>query len=114
MSMRPEVDQNRIEGFLLRLGQEHQPGRLFLVGSSALVHKGLRARMVEVDIAIEADDAGTLFDAVRRLKDEMQINVELASPGDFVPLPAGWHERSLWVGRYDALDVFYFDFYASP
>jgi hypothetical protein len=31
---------------------------------------------------------------------------------DFIPLPAGWCERSVYVGRYPPLDVFHFDLYS--
>ena len=35
------------------------------------------------------------------------MNVELASPADFIPLPGGWRERSLFVtrDRFPAVDV---------
>jgi hypothetical protein len=35
--------------------------------------------------------------------------VEPAGPGDFIPLPSGWEERSPFLGRYGGLDVFAFD-----
>jgi hypothetical protein len=112
MSMRPPVDKPRIDDFLRRLGETHRAGRVFLVGGWALVYQGLRARTLDVDITIEADDADALMQGIRRLKDELQINVELTSPADFVPLPPGWHDRSRRGGRYDALDVYCFDFYS--
>jgi Nucleotidyltransferase of unknown function (DUF6036) len=42
----------------------------------------------------------------------LDINVEFASPRDFIPLPASWHERSIYIGRYGPLDVFHFDLYS--
>jgi len=49
---------------------------------------------------------------VRELKNRLGIIVEFASPADFVPLPADWRERSIWVGRFGTLDVFHFDLYS--
>jgi hypothetical protein len=43
---------------------------------------------IAVDIALEPEQDKVLR-AVPRLKDELSINVELASPGDFIPLPPG-------------------------
>jgi hypothetical protein len=43
---------------------------------------------------------------------QLSINVELASPADFIPLPSDWQTRSPFVGRYGNTDVFYFDYYA--
>lgn len=42
----------------------------------------------------------------------MNINVEFASPGDFIPLPTQWEARSEFIKRYDQVDVFYFDWYS--
>ena len=42
----------------------------------------------------------------------MQINVEFASPADFIPLPSQWEMHARYIGRYGEVDVFYFDFYS--
>jgi hypothetical protein len=114
MSMRPPVDRAAIERFLRQLGGEvRQPGRVYLVGGTTMVYEGYRARTLYIDVLIEVDDPGalaSLLESVRRLKDSLAVNVELASPGDFIPLSAGWHERSIWIGRFGSLDVFHFDF----
>src|SRR5919201_2361467 len=51
--------------------------------------------------------------ALPRLKDELAINVELASPLDFIPVPPGWEERSPSVAREGPLSFFHFDPYAQ-
>ena len=40
------------------------------------------------------------------------INVEFASPADFIPLPSQWEMHARFIGRYGSIDVFYFDFYS--
>jgi hypothetical protein len=100
----------RDRGFLRRLGQEVQgPGRVYLVGGTTMVFEGYRARSLHIDLVVEAEDPGPILAAIRRLKDDLQVNVEIAGPGDFIPLPAGWRERSRWIGRFGPLDVFHFD-----
>ena len=47
------------------------------------------------------------------MKDELGINVEEASPNDFIPLPTGYRERSRFIGRYGQVDVFHFDLYST-
>ena len=116
MSMRAPIDRERIEQFLKRLdATAHQAGRVFLVGGAVLVHGGLRGRTLDIDLVIEADNAASeqaLLQAIRQIKDELQVNIERSSPADFIPLPGGWHERARWVGRYGRLEVFYFDYYS--
>ena len=51
--------------------------------------------------------------AIPRLKDELSINVELASPDDFIPVPAGWADRSLRAEHGRRLSFYHFDPYSQ-
>jgi len=114
MSMRPSVDKKAIESFLTQLGRNfRKPGRLYLVGGAALVHRGVRPGFTQdIDIQVSGASEGELIVAIQRLVQQMQVNVEFASPGDFIPLPSQWEMHSPYVGRYGGVDVFYFDFYS--
>jgi hypothetical protein len=50
-------------------------------------------------------DAGRLLRELVDLKDRLAINVELASPPDFIPELPGWRERSPLVFRDGNVDV---------
>ena len=114
MSMRPNVDKKAIESFLQQLGRTfHKPGRLYLVGGAALVHAGVRPGFTQdIDIQVGGVNEGDLIVGIQRLIQQMQINIEFASPGDFIPLPSQWETHAQYVGRYGQIEVFYFDFYS--
>jgi len=80
-----------------------------------MVFEGFRAESLDIDLTFDVApaDQAALIQAIRELKDELRLNVEEASPGDFIPLPAGYQERAVFVGRYGQLDVFHFDFYST-
>ncbi len=112
MSMRQRVGQQEIEQFLVQVGRTRQPGRLYLTGGAALVHRGIRpGQTLDIDIQITADPAN-LTAQVAQLKQQLNINIEFASPGDFIPLPTQWETRSQFIKRYNHVDVFYFDWYS--
>ncbi len=112
MSMRQRVGRQEIEFFLVQVGRTRQPGRLYLTGGAALVHKGIRpGQTLDIDIQITIDPAN-LMTRIAQLKQRLNINVEFASPGDFIPLPSQWETRSEFIRRYDQVDVFYFDWYS--
>lgn len=116
MSLRQSVDSERITEFLQRLGEESRvTGRIYLVGGATVVFEGYRSRTLDIDLTLEASpaDEDRLLRVLRELKDKYSINVELVSPGDFIPLPAGWRDRSEFVGRFGGLDVFHFDLYST-
>ncbi|MFL5626105.1 MAG: DUF6036 family nucleotidyltransferase [Ktedonobacteraceae bacterium] len=112
MSMRQRVGRQEIEQFLMQVGRTRQPGRLYLTGGAALVHRGIRPGQT-LDIAIQIIvDPAHLTTQVAQLKQQLNMNIEFASPGDFLPLPTRWEARSQFIKRYDQVDVFYFDWYS--
>lgn len=71
--------------------------------------EGWRETTIDVDLKFDPEPAG-VFEAIPRLKQELTINVELASPADFLPPLPGWRERSRFVGQFGHLQVFQYDF----
>ncbi|GAC1361812.1 MAG: hypothetical protein NVS2B12_05900 [Ktedonobacteraceae bacterium] len=114
MSMRPSVDKKAIESFLQQLGRTfRKAGRLYLVGGAALVHAGVRPGFTQdIDIQVGGANEGDLIISIQRLIQQMQINIEFASPQDFIPLPTQWEANAQYIGRYGQIEVFYFDFYS--
>lgn len=103
-----------IEKFLTALGKAYRKqGRIYLAGGAALVHLGLRSgSTLDIDVVIETTNEDEMVTAIRRLVEQMQINIEFASPADFIPVPAQWMEHSRYIGRYGQIDAFYYDFYS--
>jgi hypothetical protein len=96
-----------------RLGRAASaPLRVYFVGGTSAVVIGWRATTIDVDLMIRPHD-DALLRAIPAAKEALDINVELASPADFIPLPAGWEERSQFIERrYDAA-FHHFDFYSQ-
>ena len=108
---REPVTRDRIERFLSELGKRYRGGgRLYLVGGTQMVFAGFRGQTEDIDYTVQLEgDHQEFTAAVRSLIRELNMSVEPAGPGDFIPLPAGWEERSRFVGRYGRLDVYTFD-----
>ena len=88
------------------------PGSCYFTGGATAVLLGWRASTVDIDIAL-VPEQDELLRALPRIKDELRVNVELASPGNFIPLPAEWVERSVSAGREGNLAFFHFDPYSQ-
>jgi hypothetical protein len=111
--MRPPVDAERIRELARRLGRA-APGRtrIYLTGGATAVLEGWRASTIDVDLRFEPESDALLRELVV-LKDRLGINVELASPPDFIPELPGWRERSPLVFREGNVDVHHFDPYSQ-
>lgn len=112
--MRRPVDADRVRAFMRALGfaarGEHT---VYLVGGATAVLEGWRTSTVDIDIAFDAAGADELFRALPAIKDELELNVELASPADFVPVPEGWEKRSPSITREGSLTFHHYDLYAQ-
>ena len=67
---------------------------------------------MDVDIAL-GEESEDVLRAIPALKEGLEINVELASPGDFIPELPGWQERSPFISRIRKLDFYHYDLYAQ-
>ncbi len=111
--MRSESNKERVESFMVALGQGVQgPGRIYLAGGATAVLYGWRTMTIDIDIKPDPEPAG-LFESIATLKDRLDINIELASPDDFIPAIAGWRERSLFIARHGQVDFFHYDPYGQ-
>jgi hypothetical protein len=109
--MRSDADKARIERLFSELGRYGASGdRIYVTGGTSAVQIGWREFTQDVDIRIESDNDEPLLRAIAALKDKLDVNVELASPLDFLPGPPGWMERSPFIARYGAVDVYHVDF----
>ena len=86
--------------------------RVYFTGGATAVLLGWRASTIDVDIRIVPED-DSLFRAIPHLKEELEINVELASPDQFIPVKDGWEDRSPFVGREGRVSFHHFDLYAQ-
>ena len=111
--MRELADSDRIERFMRALGRSADAdGSCYLTGGATAVLLGWRHSTIDVDILL-IPETEALLRAIQRLKDELRVNVELASPADFIPIPPGWEERSVLVGREGRMSYFHFDLVAQ-
>jgi hypothetical protein len=95
------------------LGREaDRPARVYLTGGATAVLCGWRESTIDVDIKI-VPDVDRVFRAIPEIKERLQINVELASPDDFIPVREDWQDRSPFIAREGRLAFHHFDLYAQ-
>jgi len=76
------------------------------------VLEGWRESTIDVDLRFEPE-ADELLRALPALKESLGVNIELASPPDFIPELPGWRERSPLVFREGRVEVHNFDLYSQ-
>jgi hypothetical protein len=111
--VREPVDRARVRRLTDALGRAaDRDAHVYLVGGATAVLVGWRESTVEVDLVVRPEDE-SLLRALPALKETLRMNLELASPADFIPVPPGWEARSPLVARAGRVTFHHFDLYAQ-
>lgn len=111
--MRALADAARVRAFMRALGREADAhARVYFTGGASAVLSGWRESTIDVDIKL-APESDRLFRAIPALKESLELNVELASPSDFIPELPGWQDRSPFIDQEGRLQFHHYDFYAQ-
>jgi hypothetical protein len=111
--MRQPVTADNLQVFMKALAAVvTTPSRIYLVGGATSVLLGWRTSTIDIDLKIipESDE---ILRSLPDLKERLQVNIELASPGDFIPELPGWQERSRFIQQKGKLAFYHYDFYAQ-
>jgi hypothetical protein len=106
------TDRPRLTQFLDLLGRRlRRPTRFYLVDGSVLIDLRLRPTTLDIAHAAEADEPialSELEEAIRSLRQQLDLNIEPASPADFLPVPASALSQSQFVRQHGPLSVYYY------
>ncbi len=111
--MREAADAERIRRLARELGRAVPAGtRMYLTGGATAVLEGWRDSTVDIDVRFEPDSDAALS-RISEIRERLSVNIELASPLDFLPALQGWQDRSRFRFREGSLVVFDFDLYSQ-
>ena len=111
--MREVADKARIEAFLEALAREAtEETEVFLVGGTSAVLVGWRTTTIDLDLVMRPE-SDAMLRAIPALKERLRLNVELASPDQFIPVPDGWQQRSPLIRRIGKVTYRHYDFVAQ-
>ena len=111
--MRALTDAARLRQFMRMLGQRTRArGRVYLVGGACAVWLDWRPTTLDIDLDLDPG-LDALLREIPAIKEELHVNVELASPAHFIPELPGWRDRSPFVIREGSIDFHHYDFYAQ-
>jgi len=111
--VREIADRRRIEALLDALAREAtQETDIFVVGGTSAVLVGWRETTIDVDLVMRPE-SDAMLRAIPALKERLHINVELASPDQFIPVPPGWEDRSPPIQRIGRVTIRHYDFCAQ-
>jgi hypothetical protein len=108
--MRRKVTIETLNQFMRELAAAaRSPGKVYLTGGATALLLGFREQTIDIDLKLDPEPEG-VFEAIATLKDRLNLNVELASPDDFIPRAADWRERSQHIESIGQLQFFHYDF----
>jgi hypothetical protein len=111
--MRQPLTADKLQFFMKALAASvTTPSRIYLVGGATAVLLGWRTSTIDIDLKI-TPESDEILRRLPELKERLHLNIELASPGDFIPELPGWQERSRFIQQEGKLSFYHYDFYAQ-
>ena len=108
--MRRKVTVESLKQFMEELAAAARtPGKVYFTGGATALLLGFRDQTIDIDIKMDPEPEGA-FEAIATLKDSLDVNVELASPDDFIPPTPDWRERSRPIASIGKVRFFHYDF----
>src|SRR5947209_18074555 len=84
------------------------PGKIYFTGGATALAFGLREQTIDIDIKLDPEPQGS-FEAIARLKNTLDCNVELASPDNFIPASNDWREQSPHIETIGKVEFYHYD-----
>src|SRR6266568_3580585 len=108
--MRRKVTVATLKVFMEELAAAAQsPGKVYFTGGATALLLGFREQTIDIDLKLDPEPAGA-FEAIAVLKNRLNLNVELASPDDFIPRTPDWRERARPITSIGPVEFFHYDF----
>ncbi len=108
--MRRKVTVESLRRFMKEFATAVQgPGRVYLTGGATALLLGFRDQTIDIDVKLDPEPKGA-FEAIATLKNKLDLNLELASPDDFIPAPADWRESSRLIDTIKGVEFRHYDF----
>jgi hypothetical protein len=107
--MRRKVTVERLKQFMDELAASaRSPGKVYFTGGATALLLGFREQTIDVDIKLDPEPEG-VFETIAALKNRLDLNVELASPDDFIPATRDWRENSPLIASIGRVQFFHYD-----
>jgi len=108
--MRPNVTTETLKQFMQELAAAaRSPGKIYFTGGATALLLNFREQTIDIDLKLDPEPQGA-FEAIAALKNRLNVNVELASPDDFIPRTADWRERSRHIASIGSVQFYHYDF----
>ncbi len=88
------------------------PVNVYFTGGTTAVLFGWREATIDIDLRFDPE-VDELYRAIPKIKEDLRINVELASPPDFIPQLPGWKERCRFIDRVGTVSFYHYDPYSQ-
>jgi hypothetical protein len=110
--MRQNINKEILETFFKQFAKSFKTDcSVYVLGGVTAVMYGWRESTHDIDLKIIPDSEA--YKVIQELKESLSVNIELASPDDFIPALPAWQDRSEFIIRHGKVSFFHYDFYSQ-
>ncbi|MEO8149737.1 MAG: DUF6036 family nucleotidyltransferase [Bacteroidia bacterium] len=91
-----------------------KPLNVYFSGGTTAVMLGIRNTTIDIDLKFEPDGM-QMYKAIQHLKENLNLNlnIELASPDNFIPPLPQWRKRSIFITQKGKVNFLHYDLCAQ-
>ena len=89
-----------------------EPAQVYITGGASSIIKGWRQTSLDIDFIFNPE-LDHFYRAIPKLKEQLQLNLEIATPYHFIPELPGWRDRSEYIITEGKVTFYHFDFYSQ-
>ncbi|OGH62353.1 MAG: hypothetical protein A3G34_12140 [Candidatus Lindowbacteria bacterium RIFCSPLOWO2_12_FULL_62_27] len=111
--MRNALDKSGLKKFMRAIAASAPTRghyRIYITGGGTAVEMGWRESTLDVDLSVDRED---VLRDVQAIKEKLNINIELASPADFVPALPGSDDRHVHILTLQNVSFYHYDPYGQ-
>jgi hypothetical protein len=108
---RKTITKEIIQSFMKLIGKTlKKRATIYLTGGSTAILCGFREGTIDIDLSGDMEE---LFSHIPKIKERLQINIELAKPRDFIPSLSDEKDRHIPIGLFGKVTFMNFDPYSQ-
>ncbi|MBI4179075.1 hypothetical protein HY522_06620 [bacterium] len=111
--MRNALDRSGLKKFMRAIAASAPTRghyRIYITGGGTAVEMGWRENTLDVNLSVDRED---VLRDVQAIKEKLNINIELASPADFVPVLPGSDDRHIHILTLQNVSFYHYDPYGQ-
>lgn len=107
--MRKKINKEILQQFMSKFAQMVTSyGSVYFCGGTTALLLEIRDQTIDIDLKLDPEPQRS-FEAIAEIKNSLDVNIELASPDNFIPATQDWKHNSKLITTIGKVSFYHYD-----